>query len=131
MANKETFDSFTNNMGFIPATSAINPEFQKSEAQKKTSFSNLKSLLGSDPSKLTSKSIEETYSLFKTTLLGGKEESELDEASKTLLSQGTEIAGKISARLKTFEKSQSTPGVQAQTSLIGGSSNSNSSLLGQ
>jgi len=95
----------------------LTPEVERLKAKNKEQFGGLRSLLGADVKTLSSKEITTTLENFKRSLLGGREESEVDESTRTLLTMGSEVAGKITARLQAFEKQQKTPGVQAQTTI--------------
>jgi hypothetical protein len=60
-------------------------------------------------------SIEEMLGKFKTSLLNGKKESEINMKAKTLLQQGTDVANRLTARINTAAQAANSPGAAAQT----------------
>ena len=68
--------------------------------------------------------IDNLFTSFKNSLLAGRQESELSDADKTLLTQGTNIANNMRARLNAAQKAEQSPGAVTQTRM-------NQSLLGK
>ena len=88
-------------------------------------YQKLRSLLSGDIKDVKEEDINAQLTTYRNSILAGKTESEVSEESRTLLTEGENIANKILSRLQQFEKKQSNPGVQAQTRIA-----NKTSLLG-
>ena len=104
---------------------ATDPNIAALNMFKETPLMGLQLLSRMSPKEIKAESVEGELGRFQSTLLGGGLESELDEGSMTLLTQGRDLAKRIMSRLQAAEKKEKTPGVQAQTRIA-----NRTSLLG-
>jgi hypothetical protein len=117
-----------NNIGgssFGPGGGVINPQPGEINTGNASNmfFNQLVELQKKSPLSVSSSNVEDLLKKFKTSLLGGRQATELSAENQTLLTQGENVAKKIQARLNMAQKMQETPGAVAQT-------RSNQSLLG-
>jgi hypothetical protein len=95
------------------APSYTAPTVQSTNLEKMMlEFSNMGAL---NPLGLSSLSVEAMLGKFKNTLLGTKQESELDSKATTLLQKGSDMANRLIARINAAQAAQNSPGAAAQT----------------